>query len=341
MELENPSFEKYANFSDKKAILPIQDYEALSDNERPVHQGAFTSVIEIDEGKVVKVNRLLRYSPQKENPVEFGAYEDPDFLAEKVEDPSKSADELEELNRQQATEKIIKFAEYKRGIYEQLGKYIPGHLPEIYGFAVVDSPRREIEQRLKRGKLTPEQEREIPTQETALMEVWENVSPEASLNARGYEGLSELQEDSTYREQMRSFANGLLSLAREQGIMVDICDYGGINAVRSNGEHLNIKKPEDIVQLLSSQDTEILAYPRNTVYKDGEVKFFDTYPIENITEFTQDGEFLTAVVKALSEGNYQELVNLAGAQDSRDGVNRRQVIQYLSLLKYMGADFEN
>ncbi|MEK7595091.1 MAG: hypothetical protein AAB443_00665 [Patescibacteria group bacterium] len=76
-----------------------------------------------------------------------------------------------------------------------------------------------------------------------------------------------------------------------------------------------------------------------SVIEIGEVKFFDTYPINKIQEFTRDNEFVPKVTKVLREGTYEDLIALAGEQDTKEGVGRRQIIQYLSLLKYLGADF--
>ncbi len=343
MTVEKPAFAQFANFSDSEAVLPIKGGNAVLRNEDKIYQGSYTTTVEIDGGeKVIKINRLLRYSPHKENPVEFGAYEDVDFLAKKSSDTTNNEAELAELNRKQAVAKMLAFAEYKRTIYEQIREYMPDHIPELHGFAVVDSPRLEIERLLKKAKLTsltPEQEAQIPVHETALMEVWENATPEASIDTYNYKKLAELYRNDDFRTELKEFANDALTLIRKTGIMLDICDAGGVRAVESTGRYLNLKSPEDIVRLLESTDSSFIAYPRNTVFSDGQIKFYDLYPINTISEFTQDDEFVKAVVEVLKTGNHYALINLAGDQETRNGFNRRQIIQYLGLLKYMGAEF--
>lgn len=238
--------------------------------------------------------------------------------------------EILEADRSEVIKKLQELAMEKRETQDTLQKYIGEFMPKYYGTVITDSPRQEIQKRSgpPSTRLTEEQLKEVPNAETTLMEIWEDVDSRGAADK-----IRKGMKDENSRLEMQRFANGTLELIVNEGIMIDICDMGGVECLGENEERSKRVRGLDNLAELDESTTFV---PRNTVFKEGKVKFFDTYPVYNSRLGTKE---ISELVLVVAQDNW-----LGGSEKYLSSVPEDQkkwvefVITYLYLLKKMGAD---
>jgi len=313
------SFEDYANFQFKDAKLPIKNSLEIIRNVG-VSSGDYASVIEIGNNRVAKVNRILRID---NGAVKLQGLETDKYLAEKGKDP--------EQTRNNAVEKMMLLAKDKRETYELLGQYIGPFLPKIEMFAIVESPRKELEKVMSKNNVSADLST-IPGSEIALMEIWEKVNPRNAFNHFKYEKLDRMFHNTEFIQQSKQFAEASLRLLEEKRIFLDISDRGGVRGINKNGEKVNLISYADLEN--SEQDSTIV-YPRNTVFDEGKLKFFDMFPVHSVDATVTD-EMIKTIKKHLSTNDFTGLQELENTCENPKDF--QLTTQYLYLLKKLGAE---
>lgn len=242
-------------------------------------------------------------------------------------------DQLAEVlnsDRMEVIRKMRDLAKEKNKIREILGEYIGEFLPKYYGTVITETPRQEIQKRMgpPETRLKEEHLKNVPISEITLMEIWEDVdSRHAEKKIR-----FGLEQDGPAIE-MQKFASEVLRLIVERGVIIDICDGGGIVCLdKRTNKSCRVRGLSNLDNL----DDNTILVPRNTVIdKKGHVKFFDTYPInqcrlgsieiKKLVNIVFKPDWLTDSVKYLS----------SVTPDKCDEVGF--IISYLYLLKKLGA----
>lgn len=157
-----------------------------------------------------------------------------------------------------------------------------------------------------------------------------------------YDELSNVYATPEAQQVLAEFATGAFRLFNEKYIMLDICDAGGIRGKKKR-DRTNIFSVDDAITMLDSSgnlDAEVLPSVRNTAFVDGKVILYDTYPVTDVHELTNDGEFVLRCIECIRDGRNEELKSLAiNMETNKIDRQKLQVIRYLALLKYLGADF--
>jgi hypothetical protein len=327
MEKEaNASFEDYKNFefTDENPMIPVKNADEIARGEVDTHHGAYTTTIEVNEDTVVKLNRIIRVDARGKE-IRFEDRNARKYLVGSGGSKEEVVEKMQELSKE------------KTEIYEKLGRYIGDYLPEIKFFAVVDSPRRQLE-KMKLYARQPSEKvlDKIPRSETTLMEVWENVDPKEELSRKGFEGLRQLSKNRNFRKQLRGFAQGAYELLEKEGIILDICDMGGIQIFQQGHERRKrLKRFEGVKILAQNEVTEIIPYPRNTSYSNRKLKFFDIYPADEMPKPLYE-ETLTPLIDNLRSGNWKNIEKIIKENPSEEE-GRLHVLRYLVLLEKIGA----
>ena len=318
--IEEYSFDDYANFQNKEntPIFPVENPPDIEKSN--VSHGAYTSVFELGNNRVAKISRILR---MEEGKVKLQGTEGEKYLAEKTGDA--------DLDRNTVINKMRELAREKQEIYELLGTYIGTFLPKIDMYAVVNSPRRELEKRMNRGN-SDQEISNVPISEIALMEIWEKVDAKNALQNVGYRALSEMYDDPEFQQQSKHFADATLRLLEEKGVYIDISDRGGVRGYSIEGKRVNLRAYDE---LADGEQNGTLVYPRNTTLDSGKLKYFDTFPIHYLdSSVTQ--ELLMQIKERLRVSDFEGLKNLESyCERPREF---QLTTQYLYLLKRMGAE---
>ncbi|MFC1722197.1 hypothetical protein ACFL0C_00960, partial [Patescibacteria group bacterium] len=347
-------FSEFANFEfneDKTPDLPIRGSAEIINAGK--YHGGFSTSIEIDENDIAKINRVLRVDTEEfAQTGEFPNRQYPDSLAavaERVEIPD-DADEEKKENIRLATEATLRLAKIKRETHETLQEYIGDYLPELKFYAVVESPRRVLEERQLNNRfggedgISEEILQNIPTSEITLLEVWENVGPKNSLDNIPYDKLANLYTDEKFLEHQKEFAKDAYKLFMERGIMLDISDMAGIRYKTKEGRiEQTVGKSgrfyiEQAMDIFRGTEQDIIPIPRNVAYKDGKFMYYDVYPAWQIPSKLPE-KFLADLTTLMSQGDEKGLQEIL-FNKNRDGYmkGRLNVFHYLTLLKSMGLD---
>lgn len=314
-------FDDYANFSNPEHTpeLPIKSAPNLG--EKMIGHGAFTTTIDIGEGKVAKLSRMLG---QKDGPFRVDA-NDGAYLVSKTED--------EEQDKKEVIQSMLDLAKEKEETYKMLGEYIGEYLPDIYFYAIVESPRKEIERYKGSNRPSGPDLSNIPTSEVSLMEVWEQIDARGSLSNMQYEQLTELQGMENFKTQLADLSSKAYSLLLKEGIMLDICDWVGVRGTTPNKSGAPVKKLED---LLTERDKATLFVPRNIAWSNEQIKYFDTYPVFDVYDLIDHTTLVKLCDLAELEDwpRIQEMCTNGGDKKAQ----LEQVARYLFLLQQMGTN---
>jgi hypothetical protein len=368
------SVEELANFkfsATKQAHLPIREAEgyALSDERKEAHRGYYSAVIPVEsknsEGQpvktVLKLNTLLGYN-LNETPVV--RKEDKPVMVKKSEEEDKQKEDTHKVEVA-----LRELAKEKKQTYELLSTYIGKFLPKLHGMAIVESPRREIERRF--NNLSPEAMRKVPTHEITLMEQWEDIDANNALFGKKSAEIAEIYQKSEFKETTQEFATEALQLFLKEGIALDIVDAGGIRSTPKPSE-VDATKPakETITALdedsdittehdtnpitttkaeagirnaiaLINETSNTLPVPRNIAYDSntGRLAFYDTYPVYDLGIDYVD--FTRRAFLAIKDGDTEALSKLIDTkQDSVETETQMFIINYMTILKYFGAEFK-
>ncbi len=336
----------------KQIGVPLIHKNTIQGKAGEIFSGTFTSVvpIKLKDGKkvVLKINRLLKYLPTidrmkraKELSEPYILHKDkvvvPNIRIEKSYIARKTGDELKDV--EQALLKMEKFSEYKKSIYDKLSKHLVKYLPKLYGFEIVDAPRRELEKLRNKSDLSEEDYANIPEHEIALMEIWEEVDS-SSFSSNKFAKLSEHFSDPVFIHSMPIFATNLLRVFRDDGLMVDICDGDGIRSRNNDDSKSNIMKVSDVVLLLASGRQSTIAYPRNVSYANGKILFYDIYPVDLVQDFSEDQELIDDLIMCLTKNDFGGIRKMFFDNNISDDDPFNVILRYLAFLKYLGADFD-
>lgn len=368
-----PSFYDFVNFSDtpfdstkisdtafvgfdfvtsiKSDAITTIDPQSLRNKKETIYSGTFGSVIPVSltDGRkiVLKINRLYKYLTNVER-MKIAKHNSEPYVLHKqsavvpiIRDETKyvspkSGNREKDIN--QAIKNIEKYRDYKKSIHHRLSKYINDYMPKLYGFEIVDSPRRELEKIRNKPELSEEDYLNFPLHEVALMEIWEFVDP-GSFSTLNFESLKSLYSDPIFVHKMPEFATGLLLIFRNEGLMVDICDADGIRAKKQDETKVGILQTVDVVKLLNDQRADIIAFPRNISFKNGRMVLYDIHPVDKVKDFVPESKVISEIAQYLKTEDYGMLRKIE-FENPDYGESLRVVIRYLALLKYLGADFE-
>jgi len=326
--------DKRLSFKDEdEKFLASGGFSMVTSFETPDNLGNKKRLV----AKMTVAGNIHRESRDSNNVVmdELAERNDPLVRKGRVEGAIEDVDESQmsevlssDLN--EVISKLRELAKEKKEILEVLNKYIGEFLPKYYGTIITDSPRQEIQKVYgpRDKQLNDEQLKEVPNAETTLLEIWEDVDTRGAA-----EKIKNGMRDDDSRLEMQKFANGTLKMFVEEGVMIDICDMGGVECLGENAERS--RRVQGLDDLVSLGDEETFV-PRNTVFKDGKVKFFDTYPVNKSRLESVETQ---KIINIVSQANWLELSKnyLSGVQeDQRE--KGEYLISYLYLLKKMGAD---
>lgn len=355
--MSKSTFERYSNFSftDETPTLPVTGALEIQRGEKEFYPGATATTIEIDAENVAKLNRLIITKPTDSGDLTHQkSMAEPyllerDLVAEEAAKKEGTFEEYPDIERQKLVRKLSNLAENKKSDYELLSTYIGAFLPELRFFAVVDSPRKQLESHViahiykGRSQVSQEVLEQIPETEYALMEVWENIDPTSVVSSLSYEDMQSLYEDGEYRSALSDFATKSYELFMNEGVMLDICDRrSGIRfkVPTESEKESSVRKISDLDELQEAvQDGVGIPYPRNVSYSKKGLKFFDLYPLER-----QSPELLKEAVPVilgyLREKNWVSLKDFIedADLDAREQREYLYITRYLVLLELMGAE---
>ncbi len=324
MANEAPDFHDYANFdfTKDKVELPVKNPPEMS--ERIAGLGGFTTTVELGGGKVAKLSRMLA----KTTKTKYGSIEREDALGGKyLVDKSESVD----LDNSEVTAALLELAKDKQHDYEMAGTYIGDYLPQIYLFAIVESPRREIEKYSQRPPKEDADLLDIPASEKSLMEVWEQVDAKKALSRASYTQLQELNKNPNFSAQMKGFAQGAFKLFQEQGIMLDICDAGGVRARNQMNQQTEVLTTRG---MSSFRAVELELYPRNMCWDGERLILFDLYPNPRTEDYVTTPT-QTELVQAVKDKDWEQVEELISKGNQSRAL---QVARYIFFLERLGAE---
>jgi hypothetical protein len=300
----------YANHPDKKAT-PELPFNSKSGD---VSSGHFSSVVEVKGDQVVKIVNFTR--------LEDGNLEIPDllqpFLVLKTDDPEK--------DRAEVTIKLMDLAKERKAGYELVARYLKDQVPELKGQFIAESPRR---------SMAATNDDKLPIAEFTLMELWEKVDTRSGPSRMPFHTLIEQQNDPSYKKESELFANRALTLLKEEGIVLDICDISGIRGIDKDNRYIRFKNIDKVLELRSDNNTEQTFYPRNLTFENGKIKFFDFYPVSHIDDLGVSPTYMRVLVNGLKNHDNEAVRARIG-----DSITRLFVLQYLVLLEKMGGDLD-
>lgn len=319
-------FENYANFkfdaSGKNPDLPFRNLEDIRNHDK--HSGFFSTAVEIDDTKILKINRILHVELATGNTEP----QSPEIASHTVEKTDNEA-----ADRKKVIAELSELAKEKRESYELLRSYFGPTIPELKLFVIAESPRKQIEEGLYDDEtLPPEVLAKIPESEIALLEIWENVHPETALGRRSFEDLSALVKNEEYQTEMTKFCHQAIQLLKEKRVLIDISFGGeGIPVITSEDTYRQVKTRDEVIELLNSPSPDELPYIRNTTYENGKLHFFDTYPVTFVDAHIPDQE-IDEMIRGVDAGNFEGLKNII---DENPDLSERKlwVLSYLVLLK--------
>jgi len=297
--------EDYANFKDTEANLPVKGI-----NFETVHSGSFSSVIPLDNDRILKINRAQERYGQEE------------YLVKKTS--NKDAD------RKGVIESMQQLANEKRKNYDLLQNYISEYIPKLELLMIAESPRKQLEEVM--GDVAPEVLKRIPQTEITLLEVWETAHPEFEMLKLDYGDLERILEQS----QNKKFAPGVSRLLFEHRKLLDISDDAGIPTVTRDGSHGRARELDETMEVLVSED--VIAYPRNTTAANDKLVFYDLYPLFDVPKEISN-ETIKQIALLVGKNDVHALRRVV-EEDPKSRESRLNITRYLTLLKRMGANLE-
>jgi hypothetical protein len=331
MPNELPKYEDFAIFEHDKEPppLPIEGMEDIKAFEMQ-HGGFITTVIK-NTDSVIKIHRIIRMNDdggiRDQNPKNY------DFLEPRDEDPEKK------LNN--AVNSIYKYQKFIESHLEIQQKYIGKFLPKRIGSIIAESPRQYLAERYVKDRRTNtvisrEILETIPKSEIALIEVWESVGPENSLQDMPYETIAQITNNNeNFKRQMKEFSESVLDMLREEHVMIDLCDFGGIRTeVKKRVREPGIKTLEGTIQFIEGNlpDDEIV-YPRNLSFGPRGVQYYDTYPLMDFpTKFKK--EQIEQVIDYVANKDTELIKRFVENSDTGRFDDRLTLVNYVALLDY-------
>jgi len=277
---------KYANFEfgGDSPVLPIEDHSLRK--ERELGHGAISSVYELSDDKVLKLTR-------SDINQKTGEVSESDSKPPAVEEYGND-DESRAESRKKAVEELLKYAKERKQRYDLVKKYLGSHLTPIDLFAVVDSPRREIEQ-LRYSFKDSEELKSIPVSELAVMEVGDKFNPDNDIFKPNFSFLKELYGNAAFQERSADLAKGALELFKNERIMLDFSNFDDIFIV--DGEKprrpKTLRNIDELLSLMGNKGQ--LPLYRNLVFQDQELQVFDIYPSYEVPEEVSDEDVMKAI----------------------------------------------
>lgn len=324
-------FETYGNFEfkEKDPALPVKDSKEISEGKIETRHSTFSSNVILDDENILKITRQVTVKPGKKG-LDYGLHVAKPTLAEREE------------GRVGVLEKLRRLAKEKLETYELAGKYVGPYLPELRGFAVVESPRQFLEDSAWGPRLEEDQYdklmAEVPKSEIALMEIWENVHPNQEISYRSWENLKGLYSDEEFRRDLADFADRAFRLFVEKEKELDLVGPKGILCVTPHGSQAILGgTPEELHKLLSSSDDEVIPLPRNMTHLNGKIKFYDLYPMLSTYIVKESALTLAAAIRS---NDLEFMKHIAQIENDEERNTITYGLRYLALLRKMGSSLE-
>ncbi len=349
----------YANFEyDKEPqLLPLKiDYEKLDSldwTDSKMHNGTFSSGFEFDEKRFVKLTRTgyihdmgttgnpkLTLQDRKHlvpiaETIAIPPQEALEYSSEQIEALLSETD-VEEFNKKRVELSLRRFAQEKLEVYTKIKGYLGDNLPDFYGSAIIESPRKKLEQ----GR-NSRYANYWPATETTLMEVWENINPDTHIERYGFAGQQVLKHRERYVNKLKIFGEKALALLEEGKIALDIYDTAGIRGFSSEGKPHNIQSFAEMCEYLDGKQEPRHLYPRNIAYDGKRVICFDIYPVEDLSkEISKDT--LRKIRGAVVSKNKQQLEEIYAFETFDNKPIKGYILdhctRYYILLESMGVE---